>query len=54
VLFPLVALNISAVLEGYQWTPPALAGLLLVMVGNVMVFRKPRPPVLLKSAQMNG
>lgn len=54
VLFPLVALNISAVLEGYVWTPPALVGLLLVMAGNVMVFRKPRPPVLLKSAQMNG
>lgn len=54
VLFPLVALNISAVMEGYVWTSPALVGLLLVMAGNVMVFRKPRPPVLLKSAHMNG
>ena len=42
VLFPLVALNISAVVEGYQWTPPALLGLLLVMLGNVLVFRKPK------------
>lgn len=43
VLFPLVALNVSAFAEGYQWTPPALFGLLLVMLGNVLVFRKPKP-----------
>lgn len=42
VLFPLVALNVSAAVEGYQWTAPALAGLVLVMAGNVWVFRKPR------------
>lgn len=42
VLFPVVALNISAYAEGYQWTLPALAGLALVMAGNVLVFRKPR------------
>ena len=47
VLFPLVALAISSVVEDYRWTLPALAGLALVMVGNVLVFRKPaaRPPV---------
>jgi drug/metabolite transporter (DMT)-like permease len=43
VLFPVVALNISAWVEGYQWTMPALFGLVLVMLGNVLVFRKPRP-----------
>ncbi|MES2819662.1 MAG: EamA family transporter [Pseudomonadota bacterium] len=43
VLFPVVALNISAFVEGYQWTAPALIGLVLVMLGNVLVFRKPRP-----------
>lgn len=43
VLFPVVALNVSAFVEGYQWTAPALAGLVLVMLGNVLVFRKPRP-----------
>ncbi|WP_213875230.1 DMT family transporter [Pseudomonas sp. dw_358] len=43
VLFPLVALNVSAVMEGYQWTAPALVGLLAVMAGNVLVFRKGRP-----------
>jgi len=43
VLFPVVALNVSAWAEGYQWTLPALAGLLRVRAGNVLVFRKPRP-----------
>jgi drug/metabolite transporter (DMT)-like permease len=42
VLFPIVALNISAFAEGYQWTTPALMGLVLVMLGNVLVFRKPK------------
>ena len=38
VLFPVVALNISAWLEGYAWTPAALLGLVLVAAGNVAVF----------------
>ncbi|GIZ11313.1 DMT family transporter [Pseudomonas sp. NCCP-436] len=42
VLFPVVALNISVFAEGYQWTLPALLGLGLVMLGNVLVFRQPR------------
>ncbi|MDR9865617.1 DMT family transporter [Pseudomonas baetica] len=48
VLFPVVALNVSAFAEGYQWTAPALVGLVLVMLGNVLVFRKPKavvPPI---------
>jgi drug/metabolite transporter (DMT)-like permease len=40
VLFPVVALNISVFFEGYQWTAPALFGLFMVMLGNVLVFRK--------------
>lgn len=43
VLFPIVALNVSAVYEGYRWTVPGLAGLALVMAGNVLVFRRPAP-----------
>lgn len=42
VLFPVVALNVSAWVEGYQWTAPALLGLVLVMAGNVIVFRNPK------------
>jgi len=34
VLFPLVALTISTVLEGYRWTTPAFAGMTLIMAGN--------------------
>ena len=44
VLFPLVALAISSVLEDYRWSAVAIAGLALVMVGNVLVFaRRPTP-----------
>ena len=45
VLFPVVALNVSAFAEGYQWTAPALMGLVLVMLGNVLVFRKAKTAV---------
>ena len=38
VLFPVVALNVSAWVEGYHWTAAGLAGLLLVALGNVVVF----------------
>ncbi|MGE8406440.1 MAG: DMT family transporter [Pseudomonas sp.] len=50
VLFPLVALNVSAAVEGYQWTAPALMGLVLVMAGNVLVFRKPRAAAAMSAA----
>jgi len=45
VLFPLVALNVSAYAEGYHWSAPALLGLVAVMAGNVLVFRKPGTPL---------
>lgn len=37
VLFPLVALVISSIYESFQWTPLALAGVALVLIGNVIV-----------------
>jgi drug/metabolite transporter (DMT)-like permease len=40
VLFPIVALNVSAVFESYHWSVAALAGLILVMLGNVVAFRR--------------
>jgi drug/metabolite transporter (DMT)-like permease len=40
VLFPLVALNVSALLEGYVWTATAVAGVALVLLGNVLVFAR--------------
>jgi drug/metabolite transporter (DMT)-like permease len=45
VLFPLVALAISTWLEGYHWTPLAAAGVALVLLGNVLVLMRRRPPV---------
>lgn len=38
VLFPIVALTISTIYEGYHWTPPALCGLALVLAGNLLAF----------------
>jgi drug/metabolite transporter (DMT)-like permease len=38
VLFPVIALNVSAAVEGYAWTASAGLGLLLVAAGNVAVF----------------
>jgi len=43
VLFPVVALSVSTVLEGYQWTALAFAGLAMVMFGNLLVFTKWSP-----------
>jgi drug/metabolite transporter (DMT)-like permease len=37
VLFPLVALTISTVWEDFRWTAPAVAGVVLVLAGNVLV-----------------
>jgi len=45
VLFPIVALSISTVLEGYTFTPIAIWGLLLAIIGNIIVFYKPRSAI---------
>jgi drug/metabolite transporter (DMT)-like permease len=42
VIFPVVALMISTVAEGYVWTAPAIVGLALVAAGNVLVIRSGR------------
>ncbi|MCQ4159869.1 EamA family transporter [Roseomonas sp. GC11] len=44
VLFPVVALSLSTLFEGYRWGMPALAGLGLTLLGNVVIFwRGPLP-----------
>ena len=40
VLFPLVALSLSVALEDYVFTPIAIAGVILVLCGNVLVLIK--------------
>jgi drug/metabolite transporter (DMT)-like permease len=37
VMYPVIALAISSVFEGYVWTLPAIAGLGLVLAGNLLV-----------------
>jgi drug/metabolite transporter (DMT)-like permease len=36
VLVPVIALGISSLVEGYVWTAPAVAGVALVAVGNLL------------------
>jgi drug/metabolite transporter (DMT)-like permease len=43
VLFPIIALGVSTVLEGYVWTPLAVIGVVLALTGNVLVLRRPAP-----------
>ncbi len=42
VAFPAVALAISSVFEGYEWTPAHLAGVALIAIGNVSLLRGAR------------
>jgi drug/metabolite transporter (DMT)-like permease len=44
VLFPVVALAISTMLEGYQWSGLAVAGVLLTLGGNWLALRKTERP----------
>lgn len=41
VLFPVVALSLSVWLEGYVFTPAAIGGAALVVLGNILVLAKP-------------
>ncbi|MEJ8571053.1 DMT family transporter [Microbaculum marinum] len=43
VMFPIGALAISWLFEGYEWTGIAIAGLALALAGNLFVLGKPRP-----------
>jgi drug/metabolite transporter (DMT)-like permease len=40
LLFPIVALVISTIWEGYKWTPNAAAGIVLILIGNVIMVHK--------------
>jgi drug/metabolite transporter (DMT)-like permease len=45
VLFPIVALGISTAFEGYAWTAEGAAGIVLILLGNVVALARsaPRP-----------
>ncbi|MDF2786294.1 MAG: rane protein [Pantoea eucrina] len=38
LLFPLVALTLSTIYEGYQWHANAVSGLALILLGNLVMF----------------
>jgi len=40
VVFPLVALGLSTIFEGFEWTALAIAGVGLILIGNVIVLAK--------------
>jgi drug/metabolite transporter (DMT)-like permease len=41
LLFPLVALSLSTVYEGYVWHSNAIVGLIMILLGNLVMFSKP-------------
>jgi drug/metabolite transporter (DMT)-like permease len=43
VLFPIVALAVSTAFEGYIWTLLGAIGVVLAIIGNVLVLRRPSP-----------
>lgn len=43
LLFPLIALALSTVFEGYQWPPSAIAGVVIILIGNAIALRTARP-----------
>ena len=43
VLFPVVALSLSTLFEGYHWDMAALAGLALTLLGNAVIFWRTSP-----------
>ncbi len=40
VVFPIVALVLSTLFEGFEWTPTAFAGVALALLGNVIMFAR--------------
>ncbi|GAB3055119.1 EamA family transporter [Acinetobacter apis] len=48
LLFPLVALAISTVFEGYMWSSNAVLGIVLILLGNAIFFIKRIPRAVIK------
>ena len=40
LIFPLVALGISTIVEGYQWSAYAGIGIILVLTGNLLILKR--------------
>jgi len=40
VVFPVIALTLSTFFEDYRWTPLAFAGMVLILIGNIVVLTR--------------
>lgn len=40
VVFPVIALGISTFFEGFHWTPTAISGVCLTIIGNMVMFAR--------------
>lgn len=40
LIFPLVALGISTIFEGYQWSSYAVIGIVLILGGNLLILKR--------------
>ena len=40
LIFPIVALSISTVFEGYQWSLIAISGVVLILLGNYIILKR--------------
>jgi len=40
LIFPLVALGISTIFEGYQWSANAVIGIVLILGGNLLILKR--------------
>lgn len=47
LLFPLIALGISTICENYQWHVNSIIGICLILIGNFILFSKPRWPKII-------
>lgn len=54
VLFPLVALGLSTVVEDYRWTPLAALGVALILAGNLVVLRRPKPAAVAPTQRLSA
>jgi drug/metabolite transporter (DMT)-like permease len=54
VLFPVIALALSTVVEDYRWTGEALAGVALVLLGNLLVLAPRSRPAPNRAPERSG
>ncbi|KZL12616.1 putative DMT superfamily transporter inner membrane protein [Pseudovibrio axinellae] len=54
VVFPVVALLLSTFAEGFEWTIPAIVGVSLILVGNLVMFARAKDGSALRVLKRTG